>query len=125
MHALLNSKLRQRVQDILQEETVSLRLLNESIGALRQTFLETQSQLSTLESQAARLKRIADWTGFHAQMTVHEAWAAHPDARVVFSRFHLPACDQCPVGEDERLEEAAFGYAIDLQVLLAELNALS
>ena len=37
---------------------------------------------------------------------------------------HLPHCDRCPVGADERLEEAAFGYALDLQELLDSLNAL-
>ena len=57
-------------------------------------------------------------------MTVHEAWARHPGVRDVFTERHLPHCDSCPVGADERLEEAAFGYAIDLEELLKDLNAL-
>jgi hypothetical protein len=125
MYALLNSKLHPTVRDILLEQTVALSVLKESIGTLKQTLQNTQLLLSTLENQCLALKKAAEWTGFHAQMTVHEAWAAHPGAPLVFSGFHLPGCDQCPVGQDERLEEAAFGYAIDLQVLLAELNALS
>ena len=61
---------------------------------------------------------------FSGTTTVHRAWARHPGVRGVFAGYHLPACPDCPVGEDETLEEAARGYQIPLSVLLGQLNAL-
>jgi hypothetical protein len=124
MHPSFNSFLRRSVQEILQTETTQLGHSRAEIEDLRNTLATAQARLKTVENQCLRLKKAAEWAGFNAQMTVHEAWAAHPDAQRVFARFHLPACDQCPVGADERLEEAAFGYAIDLGALLKELNTL-
>ena len=57
-------------------------------------------------------------------MTVHAAWARHPGTARIFRAHHLPACPDCPVGADETLAEAAFGYGLDLDDLLARLNAL-
>lgn len=59
---------------------------------------------------------------FTADMTIDQAWHAHPDAPLVFARHHLPACDGCAVRFDERIEEAAHAYGIDLDQFLTELN---
>ena len=124
MHPSFNSFLRRSVQEILQTETAKLGDSRAGVEDIRKALAEAQTHLNAIENQCFRLEKAHQRARFHAQMTVHEAWAAHPDAKRVFARFHLPACDHCPVGADERLEEAAFGYAIDLGVLLGELNTL-
>jgi len=55
-------------------------------------------------------------------MTIDQAWHAHPDAPAVFARYHLPSCDGCAVRFDERIEEAAQAYGIDLDQFLSDLN---
>ena len=59
---------------------------------------------------------------FSGDMTIDEAWHAHPHAPQVFAKYHLPACDGCAVRFDERLEEAAGAYGIDLNHFLHDLN---
>ena len=59
---------------------------------------------------------------FTGSMTIDQAWHAHPDAPHVFARYHLPACDGCAVRFDERVEEAAQAYGIDLEHFLRDLN---
>ena len=61
---------------------------------------------------------------FHAEMTIDEAWFAHPGAPGVFARHHLPGCDGCSVRFEETLAEAAEAYSIDLTAFLHELNRL-
>lgn len=61
---------------------------------------------------------------FHAEMTIDEAWFAHPGAPGVFARHHLPGCDGCSVRFEETLAEAAEAYSIDLAAFLHELNRL-
>jgi hypothetical protein len=77
-----------------------------------------------LKLQAAESDLAALTAPFSPTMTVHQAWTRHPGVRAIFARYHLPDCPACPVGADERLEEAAFGYGIPLAPWLAELNAL-
>lgn len=62
---------------------------------------------------------------FHGEMTIDEAWFAHPNAPLVFERHHLPACDGCSVRFEETLSEAAEAYSIDLAAFLHELNRLT
>lgn len=85
-----------------------------------------KDRLGAVEDRLARLEQDlqARTSAFSAQTTVHQAWRRHPGVRAIFTRHHLPDCPSCPVGEDERLEEVAFGYGIPLEPLLAELNAL-
>jgi hybrid cluster-associated redox disulfide protein len=64
----------------------------------------------------------APQVAFSADMTIEQAWHAHPAAPQVFSKYHLPACDGCAVRFDERLEEAAQAYGIDLNQFLRDLN---
>lgn len=61
---------------------------------------------------------------FHGEMTIDEAWFAHPGAPGVFARHHLPGCDGCSVRFEETLAEAAEAYSIDLEAFLHELNRL-
>ena len=126
MPKFFQSILKKPILEILQEKTASIREPQRALQDLRQRIAALQGQLESLQTQCQELakKRELAKYGFHSKMTVHQVWAAHPGAKKVFSEYHLPHCDQCPVGADERLEEAAFGYAIDLEVLLYKLNSL-
>ena len=109
----------------LREHTAPLEPVRKEIEAAKTEIQKLSQHLDELAAAAEEL-RIARLRqqGFHSKMTVHEAWALHPGVREVFTRHHLPHCDRCPVGADERLEEAAFGYSLDLSELLAQLNDL-
>lgn len=89
------------------------------VGDQARELDQLESKLQAMESDLASLT-----APFSPTMTVHQAWTRHPGVRAIFARHHLPDCPACPVGADERLEEAAFGYGIPLQPWLAELNAL-
>ena len=71
-----------------------------------------------------RRGEIASIAPFTADMTIEQAWNAHRDAPSIFAQHHLPSCDSCSVRFDERLEEAAAAYGIDLDGFLSKLNAL-
>ena len=114
-----------QIEAQLREHIASLRPVRAELQALRDRVDELGARMLALASDVEhiRIERLRQ-RGFHGKMTVHEAWALHPGVREVFTRYHLPHCDRCPVGADERLEEAAFGYSLDLSVLLKELNDL-
>jgi hybrid cluster-associated redox disulfide protein len=57
-------------------------------------------------------------------MTVDAALAQHRAARWVFAAYHIGGCDGCSSASDETLAEVAEGYHLDLEKLLADLNAL-
>ena len=57
-------------------------------------------------------------------MTVDAALAQHAAARWVFAAYHIGGCDGCSSASNETLAEVAEGYRLDLQRLLADLNAL-
>ncbi len=87
---------------------------------------DLEARLERAEALAARLTEdhAAARRPFTASMTVHAAWARHPGTARIFRAHHLPACPDCAVGADETLAEAAFGYGLDLDDLLARLNDL-
>jgi len=58
-------------------------------------------------------------------MTVDAALSQHPAARWVFAAYHIGGCDGCSSAPKETLAEVAEGYRLDLEKLLADLNALS
>jgi hypothetical protein len=66
-----------------------------------------------------------DLSPFSPRMTVHAAHARHPGVREAFARRGLPRCEDCAVGADETLAEAAFGEGFDVEALVAELEALA
>ena len=109
----------------LRKHTAPLEPVRTELEATKNEIQRISQCLDALASAAEelRLARLRQ-QGFHGKMTVHEAWTLHPGVREVFTRYHLPHCDRCPVGADERLEEAAFGYSLDLGELLAQLNDL-
>ncbi|MEC7239879.1 MAG: hypothetical protein VXW32_01455 [Myxococcota bacterium] len=125
--------MKQRIRQVLapqieaqmREHIASLRPVRAELQAVRDRVDKLGTRMLALASdvEQLRIERLRQ-RGFHGKMTVHEAWALHPGVREVFTRYHLPHCDRCPVGADERLEEAAFGYSLDLSVLLKELNDL-
>ena len=61
---------------------------------------------------------------FTAEMTIEQAWHAHPKAPAIFASHHLPSCNKCSVRFEETLAEAAEAYGIDLDSFLTQLNAL-
>ena len=61
---------------------------------------------------------------FTADMTIDEAWHAHPHAPTVFAQYKLPGCDGCAVRFEERIEEAAEAYGVNLERFLHDLNRL-
>ena len=61
---------------------------------------------------------------FHPEMTVDQAFAAHPHARWVFAAYHLTGCNGCSRSSAETLAEVAAGYKLPLERLLADLNSL-
>lgn len=126
MPKFFQSILKNPILEILDKKTASIREPQRALQDLQQRIAPLQKQLESLQNQCLELTKKHELAvqGFHSKMTVHQVWEAHPGAKKVFSEYHLPHCDQCPVGADERLEEAAFGYAIDLEVLLYKLNSL-
>ena len=125
--------MKQRIRQALTPQIeAQLRENTVPIGPLRAEVEATAARIQNLSQRMDQVAAAAEELnlaqlrarGFHGKMTVHEAWALHPGVREVFTRYHLPHCDRCPVGADERLEEAAFGYSLDLSRLLAELNDL-
>ena len=114
-----------QIEGLLEEQTASIRPLQDTLTALNTQVRALHKRMDRLQETCVSIQQsLEEAQGFHGKMTVHEAWARHPGVREVFTRHHLPHCDRCPVGEDERLEEAAFGYSMDLNRLLEELNAL-
>jgi hybrid cluster-associated redox disulfide protein len=61
---------------------------------------------------------------FRPEMTVDQAFAAHPHARWVFAAYHLSGCNGCARSSAETLAEVAEGYQLPLEKLLADLNSL-
>ena len=61
---------------------------------------------------------------FTGDMTIDEAWHAHPQAPNVFAQYKLPRCDGCSVRFEERIKEATEAYGIDLDRFLHDLNRL-
>ena len=125
MREILLPSLRDSVQEALSDKTCALLTLSQAVERLSKEFKSTEDRLNKLVDQSETLRvALEEHTGFHAKMHVHEAWAKHPGVREIFAAHHLPHCDSCAVGADERLEEVAFGYALNLDELLSALNAL-
>ena len=115
--------LRARIAEVAERALEPLKAQRQALwpraGKQAQKLDQLESRLGALEEDLSALT-----APFTPSMTVHQAWARHPGVKAIFARHHLPDCPSCPVGQDERLEEAAFGYGIPLAPWLTELNAL-
>ncbi len=96
-----------------------------ALAELDATLATARRAIADLDAVLVRLERVlVARTPVTPRTTIHAAWARHPGVREVFAGLGLPACDACSVGADETLEEAAFGYGVDLAWLLRQLNGL-
>lgn len=126
MRRQLRERLRARVTRTLEPRAHEWAGLQQALGDLEQAAGSLAAGLARAETLAAELTEqlAARHRRFTPEMTVHAAWALHPGVRGIFTARHLPACPDCAVGADETLAEAAFGYALELDRLLAQLNSL-
>lgn len=62
---------------------------------------------------------------FGRELTIAVAFRAHPGAAAVFAQHHLPSCLDCPLSEDESLEQGATLHSLDVDALLRDLNQLT
>lgn len=60
---------------------------------------------------------------FDKEMTMGEILAMNPEARIVLEGFGMHCCG-CPVSQAEALEDACEAHGVDVELVLAELNAL-
>ena len=74
--------------------------------------------------QLLRMRIRRSQVQFTADMTIDEAWHAHPRAPKVFARYKMPGCDECAVRFEENIKEATEAYGIDLDRFLHDLNRL-
>ncbi len=126
MRRQLRERLRARIDRDLAPRAQATEDLKASVADLRRCLSDCEEDLARAERLATELTHDlgAAKAPFTADMTVHAAWARHPGVAVIFTDHNLPACPDCAVGADETLEEAAFGYALSLRHLLAQLNDL-
>ncbi len=109
----------------------------ESAPGLRETLARTREMMERLGDRVAaverRLAAVEERLGredgpaggvFHADMTIADVRAAHPDAPAVLERHHLGGCAACSVAEVETLRQGAGLHGIDLDAVLRDLSAL-
>ena len=107
--------LRARIEQEVRAHTDSLRPLPMEMNTLKRDADVVSARLDGLATLLAH-----PWV--HKDMTVAQAWNLHPAIREVFARRNLPACPDCPVGEDETLEEAAVGHGFPLLEMIHEME---
>ncbi len=61
---------------------------------------------------------------FHADMTIGEAMAIHPQVSEIFAAFHLGGCSSCGIAEVETIVQVCMGYGVDPDMLLEVLEGL-
>ena len=87
-------------------------------------FLVRKKIRPLLKRIVNRVRSKPDICPFTPEMTIEQAWHAHPKAPSVFADHHLPSCDGCSVRFEETLAEAAEAYGLDLDSFLTQLNTL-
>jgi hybrid cluster-associated redox disulfide protein len=63
-------------------------------------------------------------TAFTKDMTFHEVMRKSPQAAKVLSSFNL-GCVGCMGAQHETLEQGAMAHGLDVEMLLAALNAIA
>ena len=66
---------------------------------------------------------MAEIRRFTREMSFEEALEAHPGAAHIFSQYGI-GCSTCVVAPYETIDEGARSHHIDVEALLADLNAL-
>jgi len=93
------------------------RILGDELDRLARRVDQLERRLRVLEPELEGR--------FHAEMTLAEVRQAHPGADEVLARFHLGGCASCAVSTTETLRQGTELHQVDLDGLLADLNALS
>ena len=105
--------IKQIVADVLSRHKQRLKQTTDQVNAL-------QEKITSLRAEADTIHRIV----VLGTDTIDTAWNSHPQAREVFSRYHLHACHQCAVRFDETIQEAAVVYGFSEEIFVMELNKL-
>lgn len=92
--------------------------------ALREEIARLARRIDGLE---ARLRELEPGSNgrFHADMTLAEVRETDARADTVLARHHLGGCASCAVSTVETLRQGTDLHQIDLDALLADLNALA
>ncbi len=124
MRRRLREHLHRRVLRDLEPRARDFADLRAGVADLGRRVAGARDTLARVDAVVTQLQAVLRPRRFTSDLTVHAAWALHPGVEGIFAGHGLPACPACAVGADETLAEAAFGYALDLEDLLARLNAL-
>jgi|SRR5919108_6343527 hybrid cluster-associated redox disulfide protein len=111
---------------------VRQRPLREVLRDTQRRLYLAQARLNDLEGTLqkelqvvhALVRRQSGRPLFEPTMKVADAIATDPRARDVLAQFHLGGCSSCVIDEEHTLEQAAQGYGVDLDRLMAALTAL-
>lgn len=124
--ALLYAFLTHRQLKILRED------LRHVHRAARLRADEGEKEVRRLDSEIERLRGqlrqgsrpARSHTWFTPYMTIQDALNLHPGVRDVLATLGIGGCSSCSVSARETLEQAAAGHGVDLEEMLAGMNAL-
>ncbi len=116
----LRARLARMAEQILLDRGASLGSVPPQAEALKARFEGLGDKAQALQ---AALQSARPLYALTPDTTVAIAWRLHPAVSRVFAGHHLARCTSCPVRHDETLAEVARGHGIDLDGLLAELQA--
>lgn len=80
-----------------------------------------QQQLQTLRAAS---RRQSGGALFEPTMKIADAIAIDPRVRELLAQFHLGGCSSCAINEEHTIEQAAASYGVNLEHLMAALEAL-
>jgi hybrid cluster-associated redox disulfide protein len=109
------------------------RWLRDALRDAQRRLYLAQARLNKVEStvekelQALRplLRRQSDGPLVESTMKIADAIALDPRIRDVLAQFHLGGCSSCAINEEHTIEQAARGYGVDVDRLMAAVTALS
>jgi hypothetical protein len=108
------------------------RALRESLREAQRRLYLAQARLNELENTfqkelyalRAVVRRQSGGPVFEPTMRIADAIAIDPRVRDALAHFHLGGCSSCAVNEEDTLEQAAASYGVNLEHLMAALEAL-